>query len=248
MLSASEAMTRRWLRLTTELRSVARRLGVTRLVQRVWRGGYEDRFRQALQAVTLPGDRVWDVGANVGLYTELFADWVGPSGEVVAFEPGPPAYAQLKQRVATRGNVQAFKLALGQERGTVALHVSAEGTTNSLVGRGVAAVDVEMETGDMVRREHGLPQPDIIKIDVEGYEEEVLRGLSETLLACRAVLCEVHFQILESRGRKQAPWEVERYLTTFGLTTSWIDSSHLGAYRPGVRASQDRVVPRAPDP
>lgn len=226
-------MTGRWLRVSTELRSLARRVGVTRLVQRLWRGGYEDRFRQALEGAIRPGDSVWDVGANVGLYTELFADWVGPNGEVIAFEPGPPAHAELEQRVAPRINVRLFQVALGQERGTVALHVSAESATNSLIGHGGGgAVDVSMETGDSVRREHGLAQPDIIKIDVEGYEEEVLRGLSDTLGACRAVLCEVHFKLLESRGRKQAPRELERYLTMLGFRTSWIDSSHLGAYRP----------------
>lgn len=230
-MTGSKIVTGRWLRLSTELRSLARKVGVIRLVQRLRRGGYEDRFRQALQAAIVPGDRVWDVGANVGLYTELFADWVGPNGEVVAFEPGPPAHAELEQRISTRNNVRSFMMALGQERGTADLYVSAPGTTNSLLGNGGAVVSVTMETGDTVCRKHGLAQPDVIKIDVEGYEEEVLRGLSDTLHTCRAVLCEVHFQLLASRGRKHAPWELERYLMTFGFTTSWIDSSHLGAYR-----------------
>lgn len=224
--------TSRWLSLKIEVRSAARRLGIVTVLQRFRRGGYEDRFRSALEDAIAAGDRVWDVGANVGLYTNLFSEWVGPEGEVVAFEPAPTAHLELQRRLSDRPNVRSLMVALGEGRGIVPFHVSDEGTTNSLLSRpGSAVVDVEIDSGDALRRDHHLSQPDVIKIDVEGYEREALHGLSETLPGCRAVLCEIHFGLLESRGSKQAPREVERYLRDLGFRTSWIDSSHLGAYR-----------------
>ena len=50
---------------------------------------YEARFMRALNARVRPGDVVWDIGANVGMYTQQFAHAVGRSGRVIAFEPAP---------------------------------------------------------------------------------------------------------------------------------------------------------------
>src|SRR5690606_30187440 len=72
----------------TRLRSLARKTGLIRVLSRLNRRRsktYEARFAAALAAAIKPGDRVWDIGANVGYYTERFADAVGPWGQVVAF-------------------------------------------------------------------------------------------------------------------------------------------------------------------
>ena len=72
-------------------RSIARKLGVLSAMKAVhaaiFSHGYESRFDNALLSHINTGDRVWDVGANVGFYTAKFAEKVGPTGVVVAFEP-----------------------------------------------------------------------------------------------------------------------------------------------------------------
>jgi hypothetical protein len=82
--------------------------------------------------------------------------------------------------------------------------------------------------------------PNLLKIDVEGFEEEVLKGM-ELLLAApqvRAIFLEVHFEILESRGRSEAPLRIEKLLRSNGLMPRWVDSSHIVAKRkPGETAS-----------
>ncbi len=79
-----------------KLRTLARKSGLIRVVNRMRPARpYEYRFHQALVAAVREGDVVWDVGANVGPYTELFCQWTGPGGLVVAFEPGMESLAKI---------------------------------------------------------------------------------------------------------------------------------------------------------
>jgi hypothetical protein len=75
--------------------------------------------------------------------------------------------------------------------------------------------------------------PNLLKIDVEGFEEEVLAGMKSLLAApeLRAVFLEVHFAILESRGRSDAPLRIEKLLRDNGLIPNWVDGSHIVAKR-----------------
>ncbi len=72
------------------LRNAGRALGVNRLLSSLLApGGYEGQFQNAMFDAVQAGDCVWDVGANVGLYTTNVAERVGLSGKVCAFEPSP---------------------------------------------------------------------------------------------------------------------------------------------------------------
>jgi hypothetical protein len=75
----------------------------------------------------------------------------------------------------------------------------------------------------------GLRTPALIKVDVEGAEEEVLHGLSRTLAgpSCHTLLCEVHFAQLEARGHREAPARIESSLRSHGFRIRWLDASHL---------------------
>ena len=236
------------LRLKTEGRSVARRLGVLGPLSRVkrlvsktrGRDSYEHAFDEALRSETRAGDIVWDIGANIGLYTIAFSDAVGASGIVCAFEPAPSCHEELRRRCGGRRNVRIFNMALGERDGVLPMWLSAHplDATHSLVPRetgvaGVPALEVRVVTGDQLIASGDAPFPDILKIDVEGFEEEVLRGLNETISnpKCRAVFCEVHFAILDGRGKRQAPARIQRFLSDRGFQVLWTDASHLASRR-----------------
>lgn len=164
-----------------------------------------------------PGDVVWDVGSNLGVYACLAGDVAeggadaeaSTPGAVVAFEPHPPTAARLRDNIARNlgGNATVFEVALGTTRGTASLAVERDevGTQTPRLHAGDAATDITVTriVGDHLVKRGDAPPPNVLKVDVEGAEWAVLRGLLDTLLdeRCRVVLVEVHHQ---SQSQAQA--------------------------------------------
>lgn len=230
--------------LTIKLRAYGRKLGLHSYVHRVrWALGqkrhYEESFNRALKQVVRHGDVVWDVGANVGVYTALFCDWVGPAGHVVAFEPNPNAIAEIGRRLPECACLTLMEMALGSSEGRASFVADPSYSPRSHLEFGsgaessaMAVFPVTISTGDAVCGRLALP-PNVIKIDVEGFEDDVLLGLQSTLAlpSLRAVLLEVHFQALQDRGRLTAPVEIEKLFKANGFKLKWVDSNHLKAER-----------------
>src|SRR5205085_5346004 len=88
-------------------------------------GEHDERYETALMKRLLrPGMTCWDIGANIGYYTCLFAAAVGPRGKVVAFEPASRTRERLIQNVALHGfaNVEVLPYALGDRDGEARIH------------------------------------------------------------------------------------------------------------------------------
>jgi FkbM family methyltransferase len=230
-------------RLEIMLRSVARRCGITSIVSRRLKPARnEDKFSTSLLASVRPGDTVWDVGANVGHYTTQLAEAVTAAGEVIAFEPISQCAAAVSARATAAGqaNVRVINAALGSCDGQAVMLLGdteiarthrVEPAANGATGR---TAPVQMFTGDSVRHAHSLKTPNVIKLDVEGFELECLKGRTGMLHSpdLRSVFIEVHFRILELRGNRFAPLEIETMLRSSGFkTVEWVDSSHIAAHR-----------------
>ncbi len=222
------------------LRRIGRRLGLNAHLARLLAGNrYEDRFGAAIEGVIRPGDCVWDVGANVGYYSLRFAGLVGERGQVLAFEPSPANRAKLDEAVKGIQAVKVLPLALGDVeamlpfvQGTDAVgatsHLAYDREDPSRVGEAV-----RVRTGRGLIENGEAMRPNVIKVDVEGYELDVLSGLGAHLLApsLRAVCVEVQFAILQGRGLATAPEEIEAMLGRSGFHLSWPDASHIIAER-----------------
>ena len=138
-----------------------------------------------------PAMTVLDVGAHAGYFTCLAARLVGPRGLVVAFEPSPRNYDLLLANVWRNGffNVVCFPWALGSEQGVVDLHTSPTNTGDNRVypsDRGRSSTSVRLAALDHVSALR--PPVDIVKVDVQGAEEAVIRGMTGLLSASPAVL------------------------------------------------------------
>lgn len=126
------------------------------------------------------GDVCWDVGANVGFYTCLFATLVKAQGRVVAFEPIASTRVFLEENIRLNGfqNVTVKNIALGDFPGRRRVFLNhpdlAEGTVSLKSEDGPYTELIEINTIDNLYA--SLPPPDFIKIDVEGYQMEVLNG------------------------------------------------------------------------
>lgn len=132
-----------------------------------------------------PGMTVVDVGANVGLYTLNMASLVGPGGRVIAFEPDPDLAALLRDNCAANGasNVETHAVALGSAPDRLILHrLTLNSGENHLGSQGRTAfrTPVEVEVAAFDKLLPGI-RPDFVKVDVQGWELNVLRGMEGTL-------------------------------------------------------------------
>jgi FkbM family methyltransferase len=205
---------------------------IVRFVRRIRHANYEEQFDFALLKSVSASDTVWDVGANKGYYTEQLARLV-PSGAIVAFEPSPETFNYLNDTFGSMPNVHLENVALSDQDGEVSFFISNNSHEDSLFNKADGlrpCVLVRAAKADSFL--HLFP-PDVVKIDVEGFELEVMRGMSEVLLSSRlkCIFIEVHFSILADRGQKNAPKEIVALLKDAGMSVKWLDPSHLVATR-----------------
>ncbi|MEO8659272.1 MAG: FkbM family methyltransferase [Bryobacteraceae bacterium] len=134
----------------------------------------------------------WDVGANVGFYTLLFAELVGSTGRVFAFEPLDRNVDRLRQHVKINGysNVQIFPSALGNFVGEVAFDPGPGASMGHVAAAG--SINVPCTTPDTLIAACEAEPPDVIKIDVEGAEVDVLRGARQLLKSRPAIFLATH--------------------------------------------------------
>jgi FkbM family methyltransferase len=191
----------------------------------------EDLFEKHILSSVQPGDTVWDIGANAGHYTRAFAYIVGENGCVLAFEPAPSALQALREiNLAT---IQIVPVALSDRSGEGDFFTHADFDEDSGLTQarnGLSCVKVAIRTGDQFLAH---APPNVVKIDIEGFELDALRGMSQTLThhALRAVFVEVHFEALARRRMSSAPLDIVKLLRVSGFNVFWLDSSHLSATR-----------------
>jgi FkbM family methyltransferase len=157
---------------------------------------YEPEMWALVMAEVQSGDVVADVGASIGLYTLALAHRVGPRGRVHAFEPDRESFGWLSRNVDLNGVgewVHLYCCAVGDEDGTVAFAGgrSTESTIVEAPSPGSGRVQSTRLDGILVDK-----KVDLLKIDVEGFEEKVLRGaaglLSDLAHGPRTIFVEVH--------------------------------------------------------
>ncbi len=144
---------------------------------------HEPQTQQIIQKFVKPGMTVVDVGANIGYLTLLMAKIVGPAGKVYAVEPGRDNLAYLHKNIELNGvrNVRILPVAAGAERQSRNLYLRKAGTLHSLYENNQAIAEtmqVQVAPLDELVQEK---QIDFVKIDVEGGEIDVLRGMSKIL-------------------------------------------------------------------
>lgn len=155
-----------------------------------------------------------DAGASYGVYALTAAVAVGPCGMVLAFEPSTGAHELLVANAVLNNlaNVHVFRAALADRCGTASLYVHPDPSRNSL-GGSPASVDrrtVETFKLDCVLRRLRVKSFDLLKLDVEGAEELVLRGAMDSLSAwCPPVVFEINPTAAEDLGlRRDGAWSV----------------------------------------
>jgi len=148
-------------------------------------GNWEPNISAWIAATLRPGDCFVDVGANIGHYSLLASRLVGDAGRVVAIEAAPWIHAWLDQHVKLnrRRNIRTVAVAAAAERGVVKLYAGNPGNIGktSTIAHAGACVDVPAVPLVEILHSDECARARIIKIDVEGAELQVLRGLAPLL-------------------------------------------------------------------
>lgn len=155
-------------------------------------GEWEMWITRVFRELVRPGMTVVDIGANVGWYTLLAAQNVGPTGRVVAFEANPRLATLVRRSVDVNGFTATTAVeatAVADRCGDVTLHVLAEHHGSSTIEKDFLTfadphetLTVPATTLDAYVEAHGL-QVDLVKIDAEGAEPLIVRGARETIAA-----------------------------------------------------------------
>jgi len=191
----------------------------------------EETILEAFVAELRTADLVWDVGANLGIYSCLALQIV-TEGEVHAFEPEPTTAEQCARHLelnGSNGNVHQF--ALHDTSETIHLHIRGQ-TGHSMMSDGdTTTVTAEALPGDIALCRYDLPAPNVLKIDVEGMEMAVLKGMVQIFDTSppRVIFVEIHPNRLESIGYSDT--DVINFLIDRGYTlTEYQKSISRGQY------------------
>jgi len=218
------------------LRNAGRKIGLNKLIARIILGnGYETNYENKFINAINIGDCIWDIGANIGHYTKIFSDNVSDSGSVYAFEPSPTNYFHLKKNCELLDNIFLFNFGLGEKEDKVSFQQGADsiGATSRIVETNIDGIEVDIVVGIDLIKNKIAKAPNAIKIDVEGYEFEVIKGLGKYLSDSnlRLIGIEIHFELLKERGIESAPLLIEKTLVENGFNIDWTDPSHIIALR-----------------
>lgn len=149
-------------------------------------GDLDPKITWVVRKILRPGDTALDIGANLGLVAVTMADAVGPAGRVEAFEPQPCLAALMVRSAALNGfaHLTVHQLALGRTDTEVALHIPHDNAGHASIGRADMAgetIRVPQRNAASVLEGLGLGPIRLMKMDVEGYETEVVAGAESYL-------------------------------------------------------------------
>jgi len=212
-------------------------------------GQFEPEYVEYLITLVEQSDATfYDIGANIGFFSLLHAQESTEEAVTVAFEPLPRNVERLKRnkRLNPLLDFELLETGLSDQDGQATLSVSENHPGEaSLTGRNVTndsldEVTIPISTVDEVSEL--LPErPDVVKIDVEGAEGLVLRGLSSVLSdpACRRIYCEVHPDTVGSFG--DSPAGIEQTLREYGfaVTRLGLDTDDGRYVRRGEKVSKE---------
>jgi len=159
------------------------------------KGTYELPLQEALTDYLKPGDIFYDIGANIGFFTTLAAHLVGNSGQVYGFEPVPENVQRIRHNLQLNNfsNTTVIETAVsvhtGKGRLLLARHsggamVASAGTPVDFKG----AMNVNFTSIDDLLAQKKIKPPTLVKVDVEGAEIDVFKGMKQTIIKYKPII------------------------------------------------------------
>ncbi|MGC4118194.1 MAG: FkbM family methyltransferase [Myxococcales bacterium] len=217
------------------LRGMRWRVGSS--VHGCWLGTYEAKKVKAIESYLRPGMVVYDLGANAGYYTLLFARRAGPTGRVVAFEPFAENLRNMLDHIRWNrlANCQVVQAAVASQRG-LATFIPGGANSMGAIARQEGVIRVPTVALDELIDGEGFPVPELVKMDIEGAEGDALEG-ARRLLERRKT---VWFIALHGAGPRERVGET---LMAAGYSVRALDGAPLSGSAAGWREEEILALP-----
>lgn len=187
------------------------------------------------------GDVVVDLGAGFGDEALIFSELVEPSGRVIAVEAHPATFACLEETVrrSGAGNVIGVQCAVSDRDGFLNISDSAVHVANSVLLEG-GLVPVPARSLDSLSDEFKIDRIDLLKVNIEGAEREVVRGMARIAPRIRNIVVECHDFVADAGGsdRFRTKAEVTVALEGFGFKVTGRPNADLAHIRDTIYASR----------
>jgi FkbM family methyltransferase len=143
-------------------------------------GFWESWVTLVMMQIVKPGMRVANIGANVGYYALLFADLVGPTGYVAAYEPNTVLVNLLRRSATLNGyhHLNVIASAVGDESGVAEFIIPESHPMNAHLANVAGAIGNRREVL-ITRLDDASEVPEVVFIDAEGAEGKIWRGMTD---------------------------------------------------------------------
>lgn len=187
-------------------------------------------------------DVVVEIGANIGYYALIESKIIGKKGKIYAIEPSAKNVKMLKKNIELNSaqNIEVFELAIGDRNANEKMNISTHSNWNSLVKQRnknvIAQIEVKVLTLD--RFLIGKKMPDFIRMDVEGYEYNIIKGMKNMLKSKTPLklFVELHPHIME---KSQTIYVLKKLMTNGFRTTKVIRSVTVSEMKVMVKSQYD---------
>jgi len=161
-------------------------------------GVHEKNSTEEVKKIIKKGMKILEIGANIGYYALLETKLAGKTGWLYAVEPSPVNYKMLERNLLLNGisNASLCSCACGAERKTGKFCVEAKGNLSSFMRTDGKTIDVEIYPVKELVALKGDFKVDFIRMDVEGYEDEILKGIDFTHKP-KCFFIEVHSELVK---------------------------------------------------
>lgn len=211
-----------------------------RIQRQIFFDVYDRPDIELLRGLLQPGDTVFDIGGNIGFYGITLAQAVAPSGAVHIFEPIPANLQAIRRNVALNGLQRCTivnPVAVYDQARTLTLYLSnAPGNTGwasiTPSERRLTSLAVDAISIDAYVAAHDIAEVRLIKIDVEGAELHVLRGMERLLQRAGAPLIYLEINPFLLRKQQTSPTTIKRYLAERGYTLWALQRGRLAPVAP----------------
>lgn len=203
-------------------------------------GDYEPWLKKFFKVIIKKNSTVLDVGANIGFHSLYFAELAGNNGKVISVEPILQNFEALEKNIALNHfkNIITVQKALASKQRLMQIGIDANNNNPgafSLMGNGAKKIDIHCVKGDDLLDDLLIEKIDFIKIDVEGFELEVIKGLLKTIARDKPVIIfefDRNYQLRSS----EKPEEIFLLLKAYNYRFATVDA--YGKKSPFVYSDQ----------